>query len=108
MNKKQKIGIALIVGPFLLLFIAFILTLLSGLLIQGPNLVNVIPLIMGLLGVIGIIFYPILAIVGVLLIVKNKEPKTEPTEEIPTVNNQVSQDYTTPQQPPSNQTITPQ
>jgi hypothetical protein len=89
MNKKRKLGIYLLISPFALLIISFVLTLLANFVISTPsttsesvtfNIVNIVLAITSLISVVGIILFPILAIIGIVLIVKNKDEKpVEPT-----------------------------
>ncbi len=99
MNKKRKLGIYLLVSPFALLIISFVLTLLANFVFKVPsttagevsfNIVNIILGITALISVIGIILFPILAIIGIVLIVKNKDEEqvqTPTIETTPQVNN---------------------
>jgi len=99
MNKKRKVGIYLLVSPFALLLLSFVLTFLANFVFKAPsttsgevtfNIVNIILAITSLISVIGIFLFPVLAIVGIILIVKNKDEKTVETpimESTPQVNN---------------------
>lgn len=99
MNKKRKLGIYLLVSPFALLIISFVLSLLANFVFKVPsttsgevtfNIVNIILGIKSLISVIGIILFPILAIIGIVLIVKNKDEEqvqTQTIETTPQVNN---------------------
>lgn len=89
MNKKKKLGIYLLVSPFALLIISFLLTLLVNFVFKAPstttgeatiNILNIIVAITSVISIIGIIIFPILATIGIILIVKNKdESPVEPT-----------------------------